>query len=81
MAYRRTNLLNIGTGAPTDADIARETDRLAKLNKLDEGSRNRDLIYPGEIIKLTSNAVALGFRAILQIHYVSHARVSILSCL
>ena len=49
----RTNLLSTATGSPTDADIARETDRLAKLNKLDEGSRNRDLIYPGEIIKLT----------------------------
>jgi len=49
----RTNLIAIGTGGPTDADIARETERLAKLNKLDEGGRNRDLIYPGEIIKLT----------------------------
>lgn len=49
----RTNLLSTATGSLTDADIARETDRLAKLNKLDEDGRNRDLIYPGEIIKLS----------------------------
>lgn len=49
----RTHLTATGTEAPNDADTARETDRLAKLNKLDEGGRNRDLIYPGEIIKLT----------------------------
>lgn len=48
----RTNLIAAGTSAPSDADIASETNRLAKLNKLDEGGRNRDLIYPGEIIKL-----------------------------
>lgn len=49
----RTNLLALGIASPNDADIARETDRLAKLNNLDQGGRNRDLIYPGEIIKLT----------------------------
>ncbi len=46
------NLVATGVTAPNNAQIASETDRLARLNKLDYDGRNRDLIYPGEIIKL-----------------------------
>ncbi|MDX1987221.1 MAG: LysM domain-containing protein [Candidatus Obscuribacter sp.] len=41
-----------GKETPSDKEIMAETNRLVSLNKLDEGGRNRDLIYPGEKLAL-----------------------------
>lgn len=48
----RAHLEKTGTEKPSDREIAKETERLACLNQLDENGRNRDLIYPGEKIAL-----------------------------
>jgi nucleoid-associated protein YgaU len=48
----RAYLEKTGTEKPSDREIAKETERLACLNQLDENGRNRDLIYPGEKIAL-----------------------------